>query len=453
MRCAAPKGQKVAVCVGLIVPSGEPFPYQCPFCARVGRTIRSDASDLAKRIGDDREKIKEFMQKPTPTAANLLYPNTDSKIRSEKERKGWEKYITYMTNRNSSLLIGTYAQKQWSKMVEVVLVELFKERLDTGITPTLFALVVSGSVARREACPYSDVESFILIDKKINPDYFKEVAEHVNLIMHFSGEGTRGFGFDDELCPMNHVYTPLEMVDWLEEKISDTNDPGGAAAKRGVLTDFRFIYGELSVFEEFVWLVKGVRDGINSTRNQVLVAWRQEINKIYIGETGQRLNLFNDQSPYTQLPSGRLHLKYQYYRWLEQVPRYMCEYYKLEVIGARKQVEALYEAQHISFQVKKYILGALEDIARLRVKVQLDAEYNEHGVLKHPPGAQPLPVTKRSMITQNEETGEWEKKTTGGDFLHVLNASEKDQLNQIHKVVDLLIRKSEKFFEWCRPTT
>jgi hypothetical protein len=53
------------------------------------------------------------------------------------------------------------------------------------------------------------------------------------------------------------------------------------------------------------------------------------------------------------------------------------------------------------------------------------------------------------MITQNEETGEWEKKTTGGDFLHVLNASEKDQLNQIHKVVDLLIRKSEKFFEWA----
>jgi hypothetical protein len=456
MPCAAP--QQVDCCVGLF--QVNPNDYQCPYCV----STASRAAKFGKRVQTDRQRINEFMKNPV-YQAKFLASNPlaiDNRMdasrqpRSEKERKGWEKCLSkYLKNPDSVNLIGRLAQKQWSDMVEVVLVELFTLQFALGIAPCKFAVVVSGSLARRESCPYSDVECFILIESEFQKDakFFKDGSEHINSIMGWSGEGLRGLGFDEELCPMKHVFTPREMKYFLYEaiEIGKKDDPGRSLAKRGVLTDVRFIYGTEDLFNEFIKCITELKTSwVNTEPKDVLAAWKNEFVKLYTDETMTKINKYNaDQRPYLKSKSGRVDLKRQYYRWLEQIPRFMCEYYGLEAMGARKQVKALRQAKHISDPIATYVLDALDAVANLRVKLQLETEYQAHHVLKAPPP----PNTSQTFshgptFAQNQQTGKWEK-TEAAKLHHVLNAKEKDDLDRIHKTVHLMIRKSLEFFDWA----
>jgi hypothetical protein len=221
MYCAAPEGQKVDACIGLF-PSPEQ--YQCPYCyyAGLGKTPQTLAAQFARRVQADRKKIAAFMQKPNSTA-NRLANQWQSALpgngpRSEKEAKGWAKFCN---TPNAKEQVGIWAQKQWSKMVEIILVEQFRELLGPGKAPCAFALCLSGSLARREACPHSDIESYIIIKDKNYTDYFKRAGRYVDDIFELSGEAVRGLTFDKEVCPSEHVYDPAGWRHWLHERIID----------------------------------------------------------------------------------------------------------------------------------------------------------------------------------------------------------------------------------------
>jgi hypothetical protein len=334
MLCAAPEDQKVALCTGLIsMPLWDE--YKCSYCAHACARARL----LGERFQSDRAKIVAFMRDPDYTAKHLAQrslavPTTHlhqaQLSRSEKERKGWDKYLK---NKNEAHLIGTWAQKQWSRMVEAIVAELFAEQLGDGKAPCDFAVCITGSLARREACPYSDVECFIIISNSTNADYFTRAGTNVNNLLFTSLEGHRGICFDKELAPVESaehpaVYTPWDWCRWLQKEIENGND-----AKRGVLTDFRFIYGNPKLFDEVVGEIRKFRDVmINQDRLTVIQEFEKEIKGRIAGTNWNH----GEKSPYRPSDKGVSHLKYQYYRWLEQIPRYLCEYYKVGVEGERK---------------------------------------------------------------------------------------------------------------------
>jgi Putative nucleotidyltransferase DUF294 len=452
MRCTAPVEQSSALCVGLFPIRDE---YQCPFCAnrylQILPSLQERANAMSRFIQTERGKIRQFMADPKSTAQYLAQPvkiganrkGLVAPARSEKERKGWVKYLA---NPASADLIGTCAQKQWSKMVEIILVELFAEPLAPHKTHSKFALCISGSLARREACPYSDIESFILIENKMRRRYFQDAARKVDAILKLSTEAVRGMGFDTEVCPMLHVYTPEEWHHELRKKIEG---PDGHI-KRGLLTDFRFVFGDHALFEDTVSRVNSLRENtINSTRSDVVTALQNELQVRVLNKTAKK---YDDASPYYTSPTGRLHVKYQFYRYFEQVPRYLCEYYRLNVQGSRKQVEALCEAGHLSEALKKHILWAQETISRLRVKIQLEEQASSHEVLTKPvaPGAQRLARTHQPTFTQDAATGVWRENHAQGDPRYLLTRGERDDLDLVLRVLNVVLIKARDFIEWAR---
>lgn len=452
MRCTAPVGQFSELCVGLFPIRDE---YQCPFCAnrylQILPSLQERANATSRFIQSERGKIKQFMADPKGTAQYLAQPTKIgakrtapiAPARSDKERKGW---IKYLANPASADLIGTWAQKQWSKMVEVILVELFADPLAPHKARSKFALCISGSLARREACPYSDIESFILIEDKTRRRYFQDVARRVDAILKLSTEAVRGMGFDTEVCPMLHVYTPDE---WYSELYKKIQGPDGHI-KRGLLTDFRFVFGDRPLFDVTVSRINSLRENtINRTRSDVIDALQSELQVRVLNKTAKK---YDDASPYYTSPTGRIHLKYQYYRYFEQVPRYLCEYYQLNVQGSRKQVEALGQAGYMSEALKKNILWAQEAISRLRVKVQLEEEASSHEVLTKPlsPGARPAARTHQPTFTQDAQSGVWRENHAQGDPRYLLTRGEKDDLDMALRILNVLLIKAKEFIEWAR---
>jgi hypothetical protein len=213
-----------------------------------------------------------------------------------------------------------------------------------------------------------------------------------------------------------------------------------------LLTDVRFIYGDEALFEESVRQVSEFRDQeVNRTRSDVLRAFKSELDRVVPKDS-----LDTDRSPYFKSDLGSIHVKYQYYRWLEQIPRYLCEFYQLEAIGARRQVEALCQAKKMCVELKDQILSALEAVARLRVKIQLEGNADDHRVLRSPP-VRRHPRTHKKTYEQNEQTGRWDTVlgTGEGDPYHVLTDRERSDLFMVHFTVVQLFKRSYAFFEWA----
>ena len=82
------------------------------------------------------------------------------------------------------------------KRVEHIYATMYERALRKTFPPA-FALCLCGSLARREACPYSDIDSFLLVEKRTDKDteYFRRVGKEVKQCLLEMGGAVNGSYF------------------------------------------------------------------------------------------------------------------------------------------------------------------------------------------------------------------------------------------------------------------
>ena len=252
-------------------------------------------------------------------------------------------------------------QRAWSDRAQIIVQNLFIEMLNRRSSrPPMVALVMCGSIQRKEACPYSDVDCFALVGKPDDVEVVKLAATDVQNQLevvgtYWEGEGGRlhdGFHFcHGGLSPQHMCATPEGMIDFIDRE-SDAN---------GHLLDAlggTFVYGRRSLFDDFATRAKAYREesGSKSARQKALDSLKKYLDPE------------NKDKPYRAREDADFtHIKDRLYRPAQQVIKCVAQYHGITDVETRTQVHKLKAMGKLSTQVFGFLDDYLDAVARLRI--------------------------------------------------------------------------------------
>jgi hypothetical protein len=357
--------------------------YQCSWC----RTVRIGRGKFSFELKDSR---REFLKA-------ILDPN--------------------------ARIAGSDLTASWTNRVDMLLAEMFSMALE-GVQTCAFALCVGGSLARKEACAYSDIECFFLLadDKQESRAPFCLAAEKCLRILEEAGESARGFTFDPGLTPMKCAFTPRYMIeDYLPVLAEDDR------AILDVLHDHRFVMGKKELYDEWCRLAADYQArNLSSSREEALQEWRTW--------------MINQYSPKNPGPAQRpklsdvvINIKNNYYRWLQKIPKFLCQYYGLaNMQNTRSEVQALRTNARISEEIKLLFLNCLDKVTELRMKGHLVTGDHDLG--------DNFLATKRAAIQEGEELKP----------MMVLSDQEQQLVRGLIHRINTLVTMAQDFLEWAQ---
>jgi hypothetical protein len=248
--------------------------------------------------------------------------------------------------------------KEWSLRVETIVVELYSQVLDTTFPP-IFALCMAGSGGRFEACPYSDIDAFILVDRKEDAQTFIAASKRVSSILTTLGGKESGFQFcSGGMNPIFHTRTPEAMA----QTLGSTKDGHAAAALR----QCRFAFGMRGLYDEYIALVQGGRlvTDTDAARRRGL-----EMLKTLLSNRAS-------MHPAVRASDATVHVKNQLYRPLQLMVQGLHVYFggAEHIIDIRQQIAARAADGHVSVPVATLVTNLLEDLTRLRFAAHSTAQ-------------------------------------------------------------------------------
>ena len=303
-----------------------------------------------------------------PIALRCDYCQAKYEFITKKAKKGAVKFKPSIEARRLSVsmmsdLPGVTAgklQREWTKRVEHIYATMYARALRRAFPPA-FALCLCGSLARREACPFSDIDSFLLVQKRKDADteYFRRVGREVRDCLLEMGGAVNGF----QLCrgglhPINIIETPEELVSQLTDV--ENSDPGSHLL--GIRDSPSFLYGKPKLFREF-------QDLVIAAKSQDLVG-RQETALKNL----QRLVKPGGAFMLPSIKDEAINIKEQLYRPVQLLLRDLSAYFGLGATDGRTQVLDLTKDNAMSASVANYIINILEDVGKLRVQNHLRAK-------------------------------------------------------------------------------
>lgn len=249
-------------------------------------------------------------------------------------------------------------QRGWSERAQIIVQDLFIERLNRRSSrPPPLALVMCGSIQRKEACPYSDIDCFALVGRNEGVEAVKLAAADVQNQLEIVGtywesEGCRiydGFHFcHGGLSPEKMCATPEGMIDFIDRE-SEANahllDALGGT----------FFYGKRSLFAE---RARSYRDdlGKKSVRKEALESLRKYLEPE------------NKDKPYRERENAEFTvIKDRLYRPAQQVIKCVARYFGISDVETRTQVHKLKAAGKLSPQVFDFLEANLNGVAKLRI--------------------------------------------------------------------------------------
>jgi signal-transduction protein with cAMP-binding, CBS, and nucleotidyltransferase domain len=302
-----------------------------------------------------------------PVAVRCYYCQTQYELMTRKAKKGAVKFKPYIEARRLSVAMlsetpGVTAAKlqgEWTKRVEYIYATMYERALRRQVPPS-FALCLCGSLARREACPYSDIDSFLLVGKSAEEDvqYFRRVGMEVRDCLLEMGGAVNGF----QLCrgglqPINIIETPDDLM----SQLVDVESVDSGSHLLGIRDSPRFLYGEPQLFEQFQHLV-------NSAKSQDLgrtkATARANLQKLV---SGASFNL-------PTIQGEAINIKEQLYRPVQLLLSYLSAYFGIHATDGRTQVLELTKANGMSPSFANYFINLLEDVGKLRTQNHLRAK-------------------------------------------------------------------------------
>ena len=252
-------------------------------------------------------------------------------------------------------------QRAWSDRAQIIVQDLFIEMLNRRSSrPPAVALVMCGSIQRKEACPFSDVDCFALVGRPDDVEVVKLAAADVQNQLEVVGtywesEGSRifdGFHFcHGGLSPEKMCATPEGMIDFIDQE-SEAN---------GHLLDAlggTFFYGKRSLFDDFALRAKTFHQeaGARSAKQKAL----DSLKKYLDPENKDKPFRAKEDADFTVI-------KDRLYRPAQQVIKCVAQYHGISEVETRTQVQKLKAAGKLSTQAFNFLDEYLNDVAKLRI--------------------------------------------------------------------------------------
>jgi hypothetical protein len=280
---------------------------------------------------------------------------------------------------------GLQLEGAWTQRVITLVQNLYNEFMP--VAPCQYAFCLTGSGARREACPFSDVDCFIVVDPLAGAGAITTLATASRSVrerlvdMNWHGPGLdqdKGFvfcigGLNPEgwtalgTPPQRLIDSPHSLAGILEANISTDNQ-----AMQHVVSGLQeadFAFGHRPLYDQFVRevdLVMGKtcwkfasRPALSHKKRQGLDAIRDAVN-----------------NPDFQIPAAgntRFQIKKEFYRLPQFLAKGLAWYYAVEAVRTLDQIAGLQADHRMSATNARHFINAINKAGRVRVLSHLHA--------------------------------------------------------------------------------
>ncbi|GMV40027.1 MAG: hypothetical protein AMXMBFR64_17430 [Myxococcales bacterium] len=268
---------------------------------------------------------------------------------------------------------GGQLQREITEKAEETIKRMVKRVMaGAGKPPARWAFLVCGSIARREAVTFSDIDALWVLenDDPATIKWFQDLAIRMQQVLWESGGDSSQFKFcPGGLSPMMILGTPAHILDKVRTK-SSAGDHHMLAALQS-----RFLAGDQELAQEYEESCHGFMSmGKRQSRDAALAELERHLAKRdkHFLEEGWALPDSDDPI---------VNVKAQLYRPVHMIVAALAQYYELPGLTTREQILGLVEADHMSLRVAMFLFNTLDDVARLRAERQLEAN-TEYELIK-----------------------------------------------------------------------
>jgi hypothetical protein len=347
---------------------------------------------------------------------NVALPTLDDKpakisatSRAERVQRAQDRLGQLMTrDTNSTKPVGLGYGEKWAVFAEAFLIDVFDE-LCNGIPPGPFALVVAGSLARKQATPFSDLEFFFVIEQVDHIVPFAKLARKVWKTLEEVHNSTGSFDKDvffSKSSAYNALTTTASCLHYDNDRMRPKYDPLSLKDNLEL-----FSFGD-ATFEQF----SGARCTAGDPSLLESLKLNLRMQKIPRPVLEFREKLDNNIIPaihelLRDLKEGKstVNLKEAILRTLLWVTICLGRCYDLQGIGDRAQVNLLTSRGKISKAVAKLMLDTLNYAQTARYQAHVKAKAESDKVALNPQ----LKRCLRTVSALVEMSDVWLKKKTG----------------------------------------
>lgn len=421
MPCKAPPFARKADCPG---PGGAPAHLRCQRCARglcEAPGDKFDANCEGPDAADGRPKCRVCAHRGQLSA-----------------RRGSVANLRALGN------TGQQLQQAWTDRVETIVENLWNDAvLQAGAPGVNYAFCFAGSLARNEASPYSDLDSFIIVedDSPAVVQRFIAVCEVIKEI--FSGaEGNWGLRFCNIMSPFGDstnpkapklIRTPVNMAHLME--LPPAQIEGHITAG---LQEYKFGFGDHQLFQDF-----------KTEMDTVLGAncWKRNSRPVLARGKRVGLEVIQDvvRNPKFQPPNktdATFHVKEQFYRPPQFIAKGLAWYYGIDRVSTSDQLAGLVQAGHMSNTVANNFRVVMDVMAKLRFKLHLDREGEKDFVYTDVNARNNEIQQLEAILNRNEDQKERLNRLKGGT--HLTRAEIQDLIGCISNL-NFIMRLAREF--------
>jgi len=308
---------------------------------------------------------------------------------------------------------GLQLEAAWTQRVVTIVENLYDDYFQ-GNEPCAYTFCLTGSGARKEACPYSDIDCFIVVETGASAGDITALAtasKHVRerlVDMNWHGAGPeqdKGFvfcigGLNPEgwnsvgTPPQRLIDKPHELAGVLEANL-DTTSQAMAHVVSG-LQEADFGFGDQQLFTDFqreIDLIVGKTCLKMASRPLLTLKKRQGMETVRDAVTNPEFDIPD--------PNGnRFNIKKGFYRLPQFLSKGLAWYYGIASVRTLDQISALQTGNRLSDSNARHFINAINKAGKVRVKSHLHAQ-KESDWVRSAANADPNPDNEY-VLTANE---------------------------------------------------
>jgi hypothetical protein len=269
-----------------------------------------------------------------------------------------------------------YVGKDWANFVDTALIEIFEEACATQRPPLRlgakeFTFVVTGSLARRQATPYSDLEFFLVVDTDAKVKPYARMVQTMWQNIREMTEQTKAWKEDDffnEASRFNVVTPSLRGLAFQMNSIwpnydADIGDLGveTSLVHANMFMGGRVIAGNdrlLNELKAFLRRAKPIDDLIEDVKGAATDA-ADLIGKLFRTKVAA-------PRPIVPPEGATFNLKTTVLRPFTMCTLYLGKIYEINGTGDREHMKALYKAGRLSKEVYDLMKRTVDAAQKLR---------------------------------------------------------------------------------------
>ena len=311
---------------------------------------------------------------------------------------------------------GLQLEGAWTQRATQIIEDLYTEFMPAGGWPCQYAFCMTGSGARKEACPYSDVDAFVVVqdtasaaDKTAMINVSKQVRDRL-IDMNFRADVAgpdqdKGFvfcigglnpgGWNTSAVPLPALtMTAVEFAGLLEANLIASNV--AMAHVVSGLQEAEFVFGTRQLFTD-----------LNRELNLIVgkTCWKMSSRPALTHKKRQGFEAIKTALNDFAIPAAtatRFNVKSEFYRFPQFIAKGLAWYYNIPAVSTLDQISQLVAAKRMNDRNSRLFIECVSDATRVRVMSHLHSgKEADHIRAPNHPGPNP---DNEYVMTQAEHT-------------------------------------------------